>query len=350
MPTFIKNGSIFKVRNEEDEDVHKLLPADTYTVQQSLTGFYLQKIDKFDNPKKIYGDVLKNTDRILNTFHKRSSSTGVLLSGEKGSGKTLLAKNISLEGLKLNLPSILVNQPFTGDDFNKFLQDIEQPCVILFDEFEKVYPSHHQEAILSLLDGMFSSKKLFLFTCNDAGRIDYHMKNRPGRIFYFLEYKGVEKEFIVEYCNDNLNNKSYIPAITRLPLVFNPFNFDMLKALVEEMNRYNESPEEVLKILNIRPLWRQSNRFNIQYFVNDTLVDTPRDNWDGNPLTETLSFYVKTSPEEFEETGERYEDAEFESSYITDITADGDYVYVKENKKVILSKVKEKTFDITKIL
>ena len=35
--------------------------------------------------------------------------------------------------------------------------------------------------------------------------------------------------------------------------MFGEFNFDMLKALVEDMNRYDEAPDETIKILNTKP-------------------------------------------------------------------------------------------------
>jgi SpoVK/Ycf46/Vps4 family AAA+-type ATPase len=100
----------------------------------------------------MYGNTLRHTDRIINSFWKRPQQTGVLLNGEKGSGKTLLAKNISVELAKEGVPTIVINRDWTGDGFFKLLQDIDQPCVVLFDEFEKVYDREKQEEILTLLD------------------------------------------------------------------------------------------------------------------------------------------------------------------------------------------------------
>ena len=69
----------------------------------------------------------------------------VLLAGEKGSGKTLLTKYISMEVAKQGIPTIVINQALHGERFNTFIQAIEQPCVILFDEFEKIYqPQNYQ--------------------------------------------------------------------------------------------------------------------------------------------------------------------------------------------------------------
>jgi len=254
MAYFLKNGTSFRVSSKEAMDLHEQLPAGNYTVAVDMMGnFYLEQIDSFEIPAKMYGNTLRHTDRIINSFWERPQQTGVLLNGEKGSGKTLLAKNISVELAKQGVPTIVINRDWTGDGFFKLLQDIDQPCVVLFDEFEKVYDREKQEEILTLLDGVFGSKKLYILTVNDKWRVDSHMRNRPGRIFYLLDFKGLDVNFIREYCEDNLNNKQYIEQICSLTSLFGEFNFDMLKALVEEMNRYDETPTEALEMLNAKP-------------------------------------------------------------------------------------------------
>lgn len=293
MTYFLRSGNTYRVTDEAALDLHELLPAGNYIVKEDPFGnLFLEEIDKFEALPKYYGDCLKNTDRILNTFGKRSNATGAMFTGEKGSGKTLLAKNLSIEGYKVGMPTIVINSAWCGDKFNKLIQDIDQPCIILFDEFEKIYDSGRQENILTLLDGVFPSKKLFVLTCNDKWRIDQHMRNRPGRIFYMIDFKGLDKEFIIEYCNDNLLAKQHIPQICSIATLFTEFNFDMLKAIVEDMNRYNETPQEAMKILNAKPEYDSQNgetRFKVE--VIDELgapVDEKRlytKMWHRNPLS-----------------------------------------------------------------
>ena len=173
MTHFLKNGNSFRVFAQESIDLTNTLAPGNYVVKTDHNDqLYIEKVDDFKVSGKLYGDVGKNADRILNTFNERPNATGVMLSGEKGSGKTLLSKVISLEGAKLGYPTIIINQPYRGDDFNTLIQSIEQPAIILFDEFEKVYEKDHQEEILTLLDGVFPSKKLFVLTCNDKWRVD----------------------------------------------------------------------------------------------------------------------------------------------------------------------------------
>lgn len=253
MTHFLRNGSSFRIANEENMDIHDRLPAGNYTIQQDQFGnLFLDKIDSFNITGKLYGDIESRANRILSTFEHRTASTGVLLTGEPGSGKSLLAKLLCYRASQANIPAIIISQPWHGEKFNSFLQSINHECVVLFDEFEKVYDSERQESLLTLLDGVFPSKKLFVLTCNDKYRIDKHMRNRPGRIFYTLDYKGLDDAFIREYCEDNLNQKHYADQICNIAAMFSAFNFDMLKALVEEMNRYNESPDQSLNMLNVK--------------------------------------------------------------------------------------------------
>jgi SpoVK/Ycf46/Vps4 family AAA+-type ATPase len=249
MTYFFKNGNRYNV-SSDSSDISKELPAGNYVVKFNImSGYYLEIGEEFTLPPKLYGNCVRYTDRILSTFRMRNKNTGVLLVGEKGSGKTLLMRNISIES---GMPVFIINEPFVGDDFFSFLTSITQASIVLFDEFEKVY-KEKQESILTLFDGTYQSNKLFIISSNDKWRLDDNMQNRPGRIYYMIEYSGVDEEFVREYCQDKLNNQEKTEDVVNVYKMFEAFNFDMLSSVVEELNRYDESPQELIKILNIRP-------------------------------------------------------------------------------------------------
>merc|ERR1712013_604809 len=212
---------------------------------------------------------------------------------------TLLAQYTSIVAAKENeIPTIVVNKPWHGDQFNSFIQSISQPVIILMDEFEKVYTKayreeNYQEKILTLFDGVYASQKLFLLTCNDKSRMDTHMMNRPGRLYYLLEFNGLDQSFVEEYCNDNLLRKDYIPAVSAAAALFQSFNFDMLKAMVEDMNRYGESPSEVLEYLNVRPDSEGSETFNVKLIVDGVKMEKGKvqPTWSGSPTSEVIRVY-----------------------------------------------------------
>lgn len=340
-------------------DLHEELPAGNYTVKfDKMSGaFYLESIDSFEIRGKVYGDSRRTADRILNTFDDRTASTGVMLTGEKGSGKTLLAKMLSLEGAKKGIPTIVINQPWCGEDFNGFLQMIEQPTIILFDEFEKVYDREDQEKMLTLLDGVYPSKKLFVLTCNDKWRVNEHMRNRPGRIYYMMDYKGLDQDFIIEYCVDNLDNQDHIPAVCRIATLFDQFNFDMLKSMVEEMNRYDETPQQVMKMLNTRPEFSSEVRYKVS--LQPKGLDIPEKDadreWCGNPLTQQVSLDYKvwegtddTDNDEFPSIDRdfNWECCRFTHEDLKQVDAkDGKFLFINEaGDRATLTKIKERGY------
>jgi hypothetical protein len=129
MTYFMKSGTRFNVSTKEAMDLHEHLPAGNYTVKfDKMAGcFYLEQIESFEIRGKIYGDTRKQSQRILNTFNDRTASTGVMLTGEKGSGKTLLAKLLAVTAAEAGVPTIVINEPWCGEGFNAFMQMIGQP-------------------------------------------------------------------------------------------------------------------------------------------------------------------------------------------------------------------------------
>lgn len=279
MSYYLKSGDTVTIKSDNSLIINNKLEPLNYIVQvDQLGNFFLRVVDDFSLPEKLYGKTETHCRRILNTYKERSGNLGVMLVGNKGSGKSLLSKLLSTKCKEIGMPTIIINQPYHGDVFNKFIQDIDVNTVIIFDEFEKVYEADIQEKILTLFDGMFESKKLFVLTSNSSYKIDDNMFNRPGRIYYQIEYSGISEEFITEFCQANLNDKTQIDSIIKITNLFTDFNFDMLKSMVEEMNRYQESANEVIELLNIKPNYhngKNERRYIIEEFEEDgvSIVD-----------------------------------------------------------------------------
>lgn len=267
-------GSTFRFMSAEDIKLHPALPARTYKVSfdKRTEEYFLEPVGDFKRPSKIYGDTEAKAARVLNTFAMRTQSTGVHLNGVKGSGKTLLTKLVSLLARERGWPTIIINQPFGGDGFNQFMQAIPGEAVVIFDEFEKVYNWQEQNKLLTLLDGVYPTKKLFMLTSNEASDVNKYLKNRPGRIYYSFEFDTLDPTFVQEYAEDNLVNQANVGSLVSFSKIFSFFNFDMLAAAIEEMNRYDETLDEVLKYMNIRPELRAKDEYTMSLVFGEQVV------------------------------------------------------------------------------
>jgi hypothetical protein len=349
MTYFIRLADTYRVTATSAVNIQEKLPAGTYAVKVDDNGYFVELIKDFQLPKRLYGDTESRAKRIIDTFHDRPNSTGVFLEGEKGSGKTLLAKTISAKMREQGHPTLVVNAPHFGEGFNTFLQAISQPKVVIFDEFEKVYDEEDgaQERVLTLFDGVYPSKTLFIVTCNDSYRVDKNMKNRPGRMYYMLNFGGLDEDFIREYAIENLNDKTQIGSIVTAALLFRSFNFDMLQALVEEMNRYGETAQEAIKMLNAKPT-NSKDTFDVTLMVAGKDVELPQgyDQWHGTPLTQDIVLYWH-SPDR-----KQSKNYMFETSDLKNIDTDnGTFKYENDKgESCVLKRKKFEVYDYTHLL
>lgn len=286
---FLKNQNRWSLTPDAQLDVRDALPPGNYTVcRHPITGeYFLEETAGFIMPGRLYGKIGAYTTRIISAFEQRKpqSQVGVLLCGSKGSGKTLLAKNISVQ---TGLPTIIVNTPFSDERFMRAMQDIEQPAVVIIDEFEKLYDKDGQEAILTLFDGVYTVRnKILIVTCNDKWAVQDFFHNRPSRLRYSIDFSGLESSFIQEYCTENLHAvDEHMKKIVDLAALCEEFNFDMLQALVEELNRFGGTVDEAVEILNIKPVMLNGRDI---WAVQVVTPEAPKLKWRTNGMSKIAS-------------------------------------------------------------
>ena len=331
----IKQGINTYVREEDHVKRFSKLSAGVYTLMYDANTceFYLEDHKDFELPETLYGETLTQSVRIINTFKQREGNTGVMLSGKKGSGKTLLAKVISSKCIEEGCPVILINNAYYGDDFVSFISKIEQPIVLFFDEFEKKYSDEKsKDSLLSFFDGTFDSKVLSIVTCNKKHLTSQYILNRPGRMYYSISFTGLSLEFIKEYAEKNLVDQSEKDGLLKVSGMLMEVNFDMLQALVEEMNRYNESALESVKYLNVEP---DTTRTTYE------VVSLMRDGNSYTPDDKTVLLYHPAFMENFTVYGSQDdfvpedEDSFPDSHFVfcgSDLVSSKDGVYVFRNK------------------
>jgi hypothetical protein len=118
------------------------------------------------------------------------------------------------------------------------------------------------------------------------------MINRPGRFFYSLDYKGLDNEFIIDYCKVNLINASNTESVCKAGALFSKFNFDMLQAIVEEMNRYNETAAEVIKFLNAKPMSEGTSLCVVEAYRGQEKLKISTSTMNLNPTCSSFNILV----------------------------------------------------------
>lgn len=301
MNNYLVNGNQVSVAPEGSMSIFGKLPAGRYTIEVPPMGSpYLQRVPELTVPGKIYGDT-SIVDRVVKTYLDRTDrNTGVLFHGVRGSGKSVTAKLIANKLLhEYDIPIVML-------DFNQIsratlsvIEDIDCPCVVFIDELDKVRDWEHTDMLLGVLDGTSVGSKLFICTANDLYEINKNMLNRPGRIYYSVEFGKLTDAQIREYCEDNLldSSDSTLRGILQVSRLVEGLTFDLLSSLVEELNRFGGDPLEVAKILNIEVDLKGTYTLNIFDKSNKQIQLSGRyDSWwldfDPSDGCERVSYYV----------------------------------------------------------
>lgn len=351
---FVNNGTNVNIMDYDDEQVTDKLKPAIYTVCQTMFGFHLSYVsDRFEVPDKIYGSTPKRVDKIMATYDDRKRSTGVLMSGDKGAGKTMLSSLLCNKMLDRGLPVILVERPFQGTGFIDFLNNIGE-CALFFDEFAKVFSREQvseegendtQNGLLSVFDGAHTIKRLILLTENETYNINQYMLNRPGRIYYHFKYSKLEEDMVREYCEANKIPEDIIQAILLRIDSSTEFSFDALKAVVEEYTRFGEDITEIFNNLNIEEPRTYAPKMKVIKVVNTKTNERVETTQDEVESPSKGSVYLNYKDGKYGDGSDRYNTVYIN---VKDLVERNDnrqvYNLQEENLLVVLEKQKEISF------
>lgn len=278
----VHSGNTFQIYGDALK-TYKTLPVGTYEVCFSkMTGFFLTAHNDLTvMEEKIYGKTNEKVEKVLRSFSAVNRNFGVILSGRKGIGKSLFARQLGVRAKEFNLPLIIVSEYIPG--IASFLSSIEQEVIVLFDEFEKTFAKKEdytpQEEMLSLFDGVDNGKKLFVVTCNEVTQLSSYLLNRPGRFHYHFILGNPNPDEIKEYMMDKLKPEYH--GIIKKLVSFSmnvDLTYDVLRAIAFEINN-GYSFEETLMDLNISKEDTPKYTIHIQFADGTTATsDTERIN------------------------------------------------------------------------
>lgn len=290
---WIQNGDVFTQSNSTVETKKELLPGN-YLVKfnRQTDSYYLEKTKPFSIPEKIYGKL--DTKFFVDRHISLEEKMGILFSGKKGNGKTMLCKKIAFER---NVPVIVLTEGEAGKDFISFITSFNQPICVFIDEFDKLYNENTNE-LLAVLDGVTSgSNILWLLTSNSDAT--YYMKNRPGRVRYHIKYESLSIEDVEEIIDDKLTDKTHKDFLLKCHK-FYQFNTDSLTQLIKDLNETDKTPRELLDIFNLET--EEESTWSCKIYYNDVLIgDKPL--LRNHPLSGELgfSYYIDEKTENLPE-------------------------------------------------
>jgi SpoVK/Ycf46/Vps4 family AAA+-type ATPase len=266
----ISTGSKFDIYPDDLQSFDRL-PTDYYVVRfDKKSGFFLERYSEFRMTEtRIYGVHMEKVQKVLDSFAAFQRNLGVILSGNKGIGKSLFARLLGREAVNRGIPVIIV-EGFV-DGIGSFIDRIDQEILVLFDEFDKTFAMHRDEgpdpqaSMLSLFDGVAQGKKLFVVTCNELRGLNGFLVNRPGRFHYHFRFDYPTAEDIRNYLNDKLIEsakpeiESVIAFSRRIAL-----NFDCLRAIAFELN-LGQSFADAIGDLNIINVERENYQVTVRF-------------------------------------------------------------------------------------
>lgn len=256
----INIGNTYEVYDETLK-VFDELPPMCYIVRFSkMRGFFLEKYDDISVSERAYGVHDDKVVKVIKSFRRASRSLGVILSGNKGIGKSFFAKMLSDKANKENIPVIVVDRYIPG--IANYIEEIGQEVMVLFDEFDKTFgrvkqaegAADAQTEMLTLFDGVSQGKKMFVITCNELDNLNDYLVNRPGRFHYHFRFDYPSAKEIEEYLHDKLDEKYYdqISAVVSFSNRMS-LNYDCLRAIAFELESgvpFNECIKD-LNIVNV---------------------------------------------------------------------------------------------------
>jgi len=269
---WLKTNNTFKCVEGDFSTIEKI-PVGIYNVGLSMTGWYLEKYaDKFTFDYKMYGLQTEFCEHVLKTYHNTTGNFGIMLTGTKGTGKTVTAKTLANE---FNLPIIIVND--MGDNNQsliEYLSSFNFDCVIFLDEFEKNF-SDKDSTILRIMDGVYNIgyRKIFLLTTNEL-TINENLIGRPSRIRYVKKFGNLELRTVEEYLDDALEipeaRQELLDYIDTLTIS----TIDILKTIVNEVNIHGiEGLHKAKEFFNVSTL--QYHYSCIRGYVSDNIEYDP---------------------------------------------------------------------------
>ena len=292
---WLKTNNIFKKVNGDFSTIDRL-PLGVYNVGLSLEGWYLEKYaEEFTFDYKIYGLETEFCEHVIKTFENTTGNLGIMLTGIKGTGKTVTAKILANA---FKLPVIIVkDMGGNNQGMIEYFSSFNFDSILFFDEFEKNF-SEKDSTILQIMDGVYNIgyRKVFLLTTNQM-TVNENLVGRPSRIRYVKKFGNLDLKTVKEYLDDNLKVKEAYQDLLNYIDTLSISTIDILKSIVNEVNIHGiEGLTRAKEFFNVSTLKYHYNTYFASMDYNFFMNPTDKDKYSIKNLLRDVDHYRNPMP------------------------------------------------------
>lgn len=308
------NGVMLQVA--EGVVIEKVVPA-IYKVHLLQEGVFLSKYaDSFKQPDRIYGTkVPTNINHVSRLYNDGDKSVGVILSGNKGNGKSLFGERLVNKAIdNANQPCIFIDEYIPRQTL-QYLSDNLGELTFFFDEYEKNYLPYDKEcdtgpakgvSMLTYFSENSKYKRLNILTINDACSISNLMVDRPGRCQFYITHSEIDMGAV----NDLLEEKKFPDLINEVLREsvkvkgVRQFNFDSLMFLCSRIEQLMAQNVDISDADLLEEIYSLNSVLNLPHLVRKlrtvlVACEDATNNPDLRNLTyPSFSYITKVSPTE----------------------------------------------------
>lgn len=192
---YVPKGSAVRLIKPVPGDAIDHLPPKVYSLRSDDQGVYLETLrEKFTVPDRIYGEPATYVKLITDDYKQAKISSGAVLVGPKGTGKSMVSETVANKLLQQDVPVIYIDRIVPPGLLTDVIREIG-PCCVIFDEFAKLYPASDesrpdQADLLPLFSDSSLSRVLFLLTENAPNLISEFIQDRPGRVAFWFNFSA----------------------------------------------------------------------------------------------------------------------------------------------------------------
>jgi len=188
------SGNIHVHRQASTDMTTRLEPGE-YEIKFNGENFFIRERSTEVNPTSdVTQTALDRSNMIYSAFlSRKGESTGAILHGIHGGGKTLISELITINAIKDEIPVIHVNEYVIGDFMRDVISTVGR-CVLVFDEIDRTHGPSQLNKLTSFFSDSSIKDTLFILTTNNVEKLPAVFNDRPGRFLFKMAFDGCTLE------------------------------------------------------------------------------------------------------------------------------------------------------------